>query len=217
MKSLLLILLFPSLLFARTVKVAVIDTGLDNFQGVKLCKDGLIDLTYSNTKSERNKHGNNVTHIITDGLEKLDYCVYHIKVINDDLTLKAKFSQGIALAIEKNVDIINYSAGGPDPEVWEEAIVNLAIIKGIKFIAAAGNDHHNLDVKCDFFPACYDIQGLIVVGNKHKTSNYGKKVTVIRNGVNVDAGGTIMTGSSQSTAIVTHETLIQLIKQQNAK
>lgn len=213
-KTFLLILLFPTLLFARTVKVAIIDSGLDNLKGVKFCPGGLIDLTYTNNKSEWGKHGDNVTHIITDGLETKDYCVYHIKVITDQPGVKAKFTQGIAAAIEKNVDIINYSAGGAEPEIWEESIVNLAITKGIKFITAAGNEHHDLDVKCNFFPACYKVPGMVIVGNLHSSSNYGKKtITTYRKGVDIKAGGATLTGTSQATAMVTHEMLIQLIRE----
>lgn len=213
MKLLFLIILFPSLLFAKTIKVAVIDTGLDKLKGVKLCPNGNIDLTETNTHSERGQHGNNIVHIISDNLDNVDYCIYSIKVITNNETLKSKFNQGIALAIEKNVDIINYSAGGPESEIWEEAIVYLAVKKGIKFIVAAGNNGHDLDKKCDFFPACYKFPGMTIVGNKHKSSNYGKNtVNVVRKAVNINAGNVVMTGTSQSCALETRRQLLDMIK-----
>jgi len=213
MKLLLLILLFPCLVFSRTIKVAVIDTGLDNLKGVKLCPKGLIDLTDTSMRSEADGHGNNVSHIIVDGLEKEDYCLYHIKAVSP---LKNNYNLALAMAIYHKVDIINYSAGGPTSDVWEEALVTLAIKNGIKLITAVGNHSQDLDKNCNFFPACYvkNTPGLITVANNHKSSNYGKKtVTFTRNGVNVAAGGTTLSGSSQATAMVSREILIKLLKE----
>lgn len=211
-KTLLLILLFPSLLFAKTIKVAIIDSGLDNLQGVKLCKSGLIDLTNSSMKSEYFKHGNNITHIIVDNLETEDYCVYHIKAFSD-VTKSIADTQAFAIAILLGVDIINYSAGGAGGDIYEEAVVALAVAKGIKVFVAAGNDGHNLDKNCNYFPACYKIAKLNVVGNlRNKTSNYGKIVNIVKDGNNVKSGGVTLTGSSQSTALATREELIKQLK-----
>ena len=211
-KIFLFLLLFPCLVNAKTLKIVIIDSGLDNLTGVKLCGlDANMDFTSTGTKSEFNGHGNNITHIITDGLESYDYCIYHIKVFTAAHNTVGD-TRAFAEAILLGADIINYSAGGADSNIYEEAIISLAAAKGIKIFVAAGNEGHNLNSSCDYFPACYNTKGLVIVGNKHKTSNYGDKVTLIRNGVNVKASGTVMTGSSQATAIATHEEALKRLK-----
>jgi hypothetical protein len=216
MKLLLLILLlFPSILFARTIKVAILDTGLDQMQGVKLCKDGLKDFSNSdNTRSERGGHGNNIHHIIVDGLEKEDFCVYHYKVINDKT---AYMLSALVAAIVNKVDIINYSAGGHGDDIWEKALISLALHSGIIVNVAAGNEDTNLDKNCNFFPACYfKLPNFNVVGNLrgHRTNYGGKVVTRWIDGNKINAGGQVMSGSSQSTALLSREILIKLLQEQ---
>lgn len=215
MKLFLLTLIFPSLVFAKTIKIAVIDSGLDEVQtiGLKLCKDGMQDFTATSMTSEIGGHGNNVSHIIGDGLLLEDYCMYHFKAFSDNKHAKIGVNSAIAMAINMKVDIINYSAGGITSFIWEEAIIELALKRGIIFVAAAGNNSENLDKNCDYFPGCY--VGVKMVGNlKNKLSNYGKVIKIWRNGNCINAGNVTMSGTSQATAIYSRELLLKLIKEQ---
>ena len=53
----------------------------------------------------------------------------------------------LRFAVEKNVDIINYSGGGPEPSMEELQILKQAEKKGILVVAAAGNEESDIDVK----------------------------------------------------------------------
>lgn len=217
MKLFVLILLFPSLLFAKTAKIAVIDSGLDDLTNVKLCKDGLQDFTNTNMNSSYRKHGNNITHIITDGLEKKDYCIYHLKYYKDyDLGPLDNEVKAIDFAIKMKVDIINLSLSGPYGYATEFNVINKALAAGIIVVVAAGNDGFNLDEKCLAFPACYPFHNdrfIVVSNSRGKTANHGKVAKFSVDGENIRAGNVTMSGSSQSTALVTHSIVKRLLKE----
>lgn len=217
MKYLLITLLFPTVLSARTIKIAIIDSGLDDVQrvGLNICANGLVDFTNSSMHSDFNGHGNNIAHIIGDKVTG-DYCMYVFKAFSeasgDDPNVSFA-NDAITKAIDLKVDVINYSAGGSETSEREASLVSKALKAGIRFVAAAGNDKHDLDKKCDFFPGC--IPGVTMIGNiKNSVSNYGKIIKEWRNGNHINAGGVTLTGTSQATAIYSHELLIKLIQEQ---
>jgi subtilisin family serine protease len=149
MRILIMTLFYPCLVFAD-VKIAVIDSGLSNLDGVKLCCP-VKDLTKTGTQSDFEHHGDNVTHIISDSLK--NYCVYHIKAWGD---LKSvNLADAIFEAIRANVDIINISGGGAGINKLEKAAIDQALSRHIIVIAAAGNDGKSLDKDCYYYPACY--------------------------------------------------------------
>ncbi len=81
-----------------------------------------------------------------------------------------------------NIVAINASFGGPNSSASQkEAIKNLGDA-GIILCAAAGNDSKNID-ESPAYPACYDLQNIISVGNTDSNnelnvlSNYGVKST----------------------------------------
>lgn len=199
MRLLLILLFIPSICLSKEVRIAVLDTGLTATKGVKLCRP-IIDLTKTNTKSEFNYHGDNVTHIISDGLK--NYCIIHIKV-SSEIKKESYYVSGIYEAIRLGADIINISGGGPGASVHELAAVRYAEFKHIIIVAAAGNDGKDLDKGCYYYPACY--ASVVVIGNKHKSSNYGNKVNKYMRAVNVKAGDVTLTGTSQAAAMFTHE------------
>ncbi|MGE3388068.1 MAG: S8 family serine peptidase, partial [Bdellovibrionales bacterium] len=57
-------------------------------------------------------------------------------------------------AVKMRASIINYSGGGLDPSPEERRAVELAQKQGILFVAAAGNERSNSDVKA-YYPADY--------------------------------------------------------------
>lgn len=116
-------------------------------------------------------------------------------------------------AVKMKANIINYSGGGLDPSPEEKRAVELAMKQGILFVAAAGNERSNSDVK-GYYPADYDLQNIISVTaiDKRKsvlpTSNYGEMSVDIAAPGN-DIYSTLprgkygfMTGTSQATAFV---------------
>ena len=122
--------------------------------------------------------------------------------------------KAIQYAVRMQANIINYSGGGLDPSPEEKRAVELANQRGILFVAAAGNERSNSDVK-GYYPADYDLKNIISVTaiDKRKTvlptSNYGEMSVDIAAPGN-DIFSTLpkgkygpMTGTSQATAFVT--------------
>jgi thermitase len=130
---------------------------------------------------------------------------------NDNLknTIRA-----IRYAIQKKVNIINYSGGGIEYSSEEHDAVKAAREAGILFVAAAGNERSNSDTS-KYFPADYALDNIISVtainpdAQVLSTSNYGEET------VHIAAPGEgifstlpsgkygLMTGTSQATAFVT--------------
>jgi len=130
---------------------------------------------------------------------------------NLDSTIKA-----LQYAVDHNVDIINYSGGGPEPSAEEQKILKRAEEKGILVIAAAGNEKSNIDLKQNaYYPASYGLSNIITVGAHNEfnqviaSSNWGQKsVDIAAPGYRIKSaipgnGAGIMTGTSQATAFVT--------------
>lgn len=188
---------------SKQLKVAIIDTGIKNFSLPGLCESGHRDFTRTNI-IDINGHGTNVAGLIYRNSDK-NYCAVIIKYWTYGASTKENISrllEALEYAISLKVDIINLSGGGHVPIEEEEAIVKKALNKGITMITAAGNNKINLDKGCNYFPACYD-ERIIVIGNKHHSSNFGKVVDFYVDGVNKEGFGITLTGTSQSTAIYT--------------
>jgi subtilisin family serine protease len=122
--------------------------------------------------------------------------------------------RAIRYCVAVGANIINYSGGGLEPSSQEREAIVLARNAGILFVAAAGNEQSNSDVK-KYYPADYGLDNIISVTafdrerNVLSSSNYGiKSVDVAAPGKNVYStlpGGAYgyMTGTSQATAVVT--------------
>tara|TARA_Y100000780_G_scaffold226709_1_gene241225 strand:- start:50938 stop:51960 length:1023 start_codon:yes stop_codon:yes gene_type:complete len=137
---------------------------------------------------------------------------------NLNSTIKA-----LEYAVDQNVDIINYSGGGPEPSDKELEILKKAEAKGILIIAAAGNEKSNIDIEQNkYYPASYGLSNIITVGAHNEkneiisSSNYGSKsVDIAAPGHRIKSaihgnGSGYMTGTSQATAFVTG--VVALIK-----
>jgi len=130
--------------------------------------------------------------------------------INLNATIRA-----LQYAVDNNVDVINYSGGGPEASVEELRVLKAAEKKGILVIAAAGNERSNIDDKRHaYYPASYGLSNIITVGahddglNIIPSSNYGKNsVDIAAPGHRIrssipQSGAGYMTGTSQATAFV---------------
>jgi subtilisin family serine protease len=200
-----------SLVNAEPIKIAVIDTGFDmkHKDKVKLC-DSSLHRDFTNTGLHDNHgHGTNIAGLIAKHI-KVDYCLVIIKYWTKESSSMNTLHRTILAidwAVLKGVDMINYSGGGIAPNEHERMSVIGALNEGIVFVSAAGNESTNLN-KGTYYPAMYDHR-IVVVGNVNSegerapSSNYGRPLDLSVVGINKSALGVTLTGTSQSTAIVT--------------
>lgn len=119
--------------------------------------------------------------------------------------------KAIDYAVKMNANIINYSGGGLAPSSEEKAAIERAMKKGILFVAAAGNERSNSDIR-KYYPADYGLPNILSVTaidkskNVLPSSNYGEQTVHIAAPGN-DIISTLpngqygyMTGTSQATA-----------------
>lgn len=222
----------------KDIIVAVVDTGIQynhpflktNLIGAKGNSDkknyGVDFSTKSMTTTPEDSHGHG-THVA--GIIKSIFPEVKIMALkyynpmasgqaNLDSTIKA-----LEYAVDQNVDIINYSGGGPEPSAQELAVLKKAEKKGILVVAAAGNEKSNIDRKKNaYYPASYGLSNIITVAAHDQklklisASNWGKKsVDIAAPGLRIKSaipgnGAGYMTGTSQATAFVTG--VVALIK-----
>lgn len=215
----------------KDIIVAVVDTGIQGdhaflqnniyvpgkrasaeFYGVDFSGDKV-----SHKPKDEHGHGTHVAGIVKSIFPEVKILAlkyYNPKASgqqNLDATIKA-----LQFAVDNNVDVINYSGGGPEASVEELRVLKLAEKKGILVIAAAGNERSNIDDKRHaYYPASYGLSNIITVGahddelNIIPSSNYGKNsVDIAAPGHRIRSaipgnGAGYMTGTSQATAFVT--------------
>lgn len=225
--------LLPNVTIAKTIKVAVIDTGFD-FKATwqpnsddlprkpTLCRTGHTDFTGTGI-NDSHGHGTHIAGLIGKYAGYADYCLVILKYYkpDTDITNLANSILAINLAIDQKVDVINYSGGGLLKSELECAAIVQALDKGIKVVAAAGNERLDLD-KFNYYPALCDprvivVEGLDSFGNRVPSSNYSThKITTVK-----ELGNHVlstlpngqygyMTGTSQATAIVSGKTVKKL-------
>ena len=215
----------------KNIVVAVIDTGIDPshpflsknlvvVKGKKSAKNYGID--FSKSRRDRKQpfdehgHGTHVSGIIKSvypNVKLLSLKYYNPKASGQD-NLNSTI-EALRYAVDQNVDIINYSGGGPEPALEELKILKEAERKGILIVAAAGNEESNIDVRSNaYYPASYGLKNIITVTAHDKnlqmlnSSNWGKKsvdITApgyrIRSALPKGRAG-YLTGTSQATAFV---------------
>lgn len=215
----------------KEIVVAVIDTGIqgdhpflkDNIaviSGKASVANYGVDFSgekATTTPFDAHGHGTHVAGIVKSVFPEVKLLAlkyYNPKAsgqANLDATIKA-----LQYAVDHNVDVINYSGGGPEASVEELRVLKAAEKKGILVIAAAGNERSNIDDKRHaYYPASYGLSNIITVGahddslNIIPSSNYGKNSVDIaapghriRSAIPSSTAG-YMTGTSQATAFVT--------------
>ena len=191
------------------LKIAVIDSGVDYNNA--LFKDRIINLGLNLSTSgsqndimDDNGHGTAVASIIA---KNSNAQIVPIKIANQDgKGTVLNLYLAIKMAIENDVDIINISLTA-SPSSLVTAITKEAIANGVVVVAAAGNQHANVD---GYTPA--DVDGVIAVAatNQDYTpaeySNYGEKIDYAAVGtdllVETIDGTVLMSGTSLSAAYV---------------
>lgn len=216
----------------REVVVAVIDTGIDPHH--PFLKDNLYviegeasqqnyGIDFSKNHGHRNRpidshgHGTHVAGIVKSVFPKVK--ILTLKYYNPNASGQDNLNstiEALRYAVNQNVDIINYSGGGPEPAKEELKILKEAERKGILVVAAAGNEKSDIDNRSNaYYPASYGLNNIITVAAHDQglqmlnSSNYG------RNSVHLSAPGHriksslpndragYLTGTSQATAFVT--------------
>jgi subtilisin family serine protease len=216
----------------KDVVVAVVDTGIDRehpFLEKNIYVDhGKVDssnfgVDFSKDRSvfgaptDQHGHGTHVSGIIKSILP--DVKIMALKYYNPNASGVDNLNSTVAAlryAVDHNVDVINYSGGGPEAASEELKILKEAERKGILVVAAAGNEESNIDdSKKAYFPASYGLKNIITVTAYDEelkilnSSNYGKNsVDIFAPGYRIKSslqnGRTgYLTGTSQATAFVT--------------
>ncbi|MHC6179949.1 S8 family serine peptidase [Clostridium sp. JNZ X4-2] len=208
----------------KTVKIAVVDTGVDYnnllLKGKVDVDDGYNFITNTSNAMDDNGHGTGVTGIITTnsalngtdllGIDgNLDVQVIPVKVLDSTGSGDSDIiAEGIQYAADKGADIINLSFGGKGSSPEIDSAVKYATSKGSFVVTAAGND--NADVK-NYSPASNPDAFTVSALNMHNTktyySNYGYNVQGAAPGDNIlsielNNAYYFMTGTSMSTPIV---------------
>jgi subtilisin family serine protease len=215
----------------KDIVVAVIDTGIDpNHPHIKnnlYAVDGKagksnygVDFSTKRPTTKPNDthgHGTHVSGIIKSIFPEVKLLV--LKYYNPQASGQENLNstiKALEYAVDNNVDIINYSGGGPEPSIEELKVLRKAEAKGILIVAAAGNERSNIDDKRHaYYPASYGLDNIISVSAHDKSikiipsSNWGRlSVDLAAPGHHIKSsipGGKAgyMTGTSQATAFVT--------------
>jgi subtilisin family serine protease len=216
----------------KDIVVAVVDTGIDRdhpfLENNIFVEAGKVDasnfgMDFSKDKKNKNAptdmhgHGTHVSGIIRSIYP--DVKILALKYYNPNASGLDNLNstvEALKYAVDHNVDVINYSGGGPEAAVEELRILKEAERKGILVVAAAGNEESNIDDKKKaYFPASYGLKNIITVTAHDEdlkilnSSNYGHmSVDIFAPGYRIKSalqnGRTgYLTGTSQATAFVT--------------
>lgn len=216
----------------KEIVVAVVDTGIDPNHPflsqnlyVKEGKAGSSNfgIDFSVKKADKFKpvdshgHGTHVSGIVKSVYP--DVKILTLKYYNPQASGQDNLNstiEALRYAVEQNVDVINYSGGGPEPAIEELKILKEAERKGILIVAAAGNEESNIDVKSNaYYPASYGLKNIITVTAHDQnlkmlsSSNWGKRsVDIVAPGYRIKSAlpnsrAGYLTGTSQATAFVT--------------
>jgi subtilisin family serine protease len=216
----------------KDIVVAVVDTGIDpahpfleknifvesgaveaaNF-GVDFSKDK----KQKGMPTDQHGHGTHVSGIIKSIYP--DVKILALKYYNPAASGQDNLNstvEALRYAVDNNVDVINYSGGGPEAAVEELRILKEAERKGILVVAAAGNEESNIDDKRKaYFPASYGLKNIISVTAHDEdlkilsSSNWGRNtVDIFAPGYRIKSSlqngrAGYLTGTSQATAFVT--------------
>jgi len=215
----------------KEITVAVVDTGIDpnhpflkeniyTATGKAKSKNYGIDFAKNRknikTPFDDHGHGTHVSAIVKSVFPqvKLVALKYYDKTASGQDNLNSTI-KALEYAVDQNVDIINYSGGGPEPSLEELRILKRAEQKGILIVAAAGNEESNIDKRSNaYYPASYNLSNIITVTAHDqrlltlKSSNWGvKSVDISAPGYRIKSAlpngrAGSLTGTSQATAFV---------------
>ncbi len=216
----------------KEIVVAVVDTGIDRehpfLEKNIFVESGKVDpsnfgVDFSKDRKgkgmpiDNHGHGTHVSGIIKSIYPEVK--ILALKYYNPNASGVDNLNstvEALRYAVDHNVDVINYSGGGPEAAAEELRVLKEAERKGILVVAAAGNEESNIDDnKKAYFPASYGLKNIITVTAHDEdlkilnSSNYGRsRVDIFAPGYRIKSslqnGRTgYLTGTSQATAFVT--------------
>lgn len=197
----------------QTLRVAVVDTGLDlrdpRFSGV-LCPIGHKDFT-GTTLKDLDGHGTGVAGLIKQYAHNARYCLIIVKYFVRGVSSKVAYEAALKHIEALKPDVVNISGGAENYLPLEQAIIERN--PDIQFIVAAGNENKHAST---YYPGAFGafLNNVITVGaldgkEKAQFSNFAKFL-YWRRGVDVkvlqpNGYFGIQSGTSQATAIYTGE------------
>lgn len=207
------------------IRVMVIDTGIASLPETK---DYLATTNSAADLDDKNGHGTHIAGIILYGRDMNDPVCSQVELHSCKFYgQSAPHTTENCLKAAKNLkmDVVNFSGGGREKDEAEDAAVK--DYPGW-LIVAAGNYETNdkgevtkpaWDISKEFYyPASLNLPNMRVIGNgtsessRNSSSNFGLFGMIWRNGEGVwsldpKGGKRRMSGTSQATAIYTHELL----------
>lgn len=156
---------------AQTVKVMVIDTGVDLSH--KEIKSHVREKWNFTDYMDDVEHGTAMASLVlkgTCGDIELVSCNYYFTWNKNKQVRQSNVC--FERALNENVQYINYSSYGPDPDDTEKAIIKKLVKKGVIITVAAGNESEDLlkTGKCEnSYPACYGFKNVYVLQNIDRT------------------------------------------------
>lgn len=172
---------------AAPIRIAVLDSGYDykstwskDIARPKLCDRGHKSYV-GKTILDDHGHGTHVAGLIAQNNQDVDYCLVIIKVFNvkDTRFNLENVRNGLKYAADIGVDIINYSGDGVARDEVECSVIGDVLRRGIKVVAAAGNEHSDL-ITNPYYPAMCDSRIYKITATTDKferlpASNYASK------------------------------------------
>jgi len=140
-------------------------------------------------------HGTHVTGIVKQVFKEAKFLVLKYYDPNGDNTDSS--IQALEFAVKcPEVDIINYSGGGPGASAKEKNLIELAKRKGKLLVAAAGNERSNIDfLAYHYYPASYVVENIISVGAHNQKGNIASASNWGSNSVHISAPGKLITSA----------------------
>lgn len=210
-----LLSLFLSTAFAKEIKIAIVDTGLNkSLVNVKTC--GEVDLTDTGMKDAVG-HGTVIIDLIEQSLKDVPHCYFLVKWTNGYNGLKINVVKALEIVATSGANYVNLSLSGNAAFVEEREMLKLLLKLGMTIAVSAGNDSQDLSERCNIFPACYRfINNYYVVANVDdegklaESSNHSGPVNSEGKGEKKCVGKLCRTGTSMATG----EFLGRLIRDQ---
>ncbi len=161
--------------------IAMLDTGINlDDKSIPICDES--KAIVGDTLQDYFDHGSIISEMIKEEInDDIDFCILMVKYTTPGILSErsiSNFIEGLEYVSKLNtkVDIFNISASGNGFNLKEKKYIDIILKKGIKIVAASGNQGLNLDLGCDVYPACYDKEIIVIGAKDFSLGNYGKIV-----------------------------------------